>query len=173
MVLAAILAALAVNTAAAQNLPEDSSTLPFTLTTTSSYLATTGGQLMVNFNSVQLDTISPQAYEFGVAAQAAPGFTITRLHWEFGDGIFLDVPYCCQSQVSEVRYHSYQQPGNYNVMVVAYDSGGNSGYAIITVSWPTPVPEFPTAVAPLISMLMVISTASLMKRKTRSSNRRT
>jgi PKD repeat protein len=154
LVLAATLAVFSLNTAAAVNSPQDSFTLSFTLTTTSSYFVTTSGQLTVNFNSVQLDTSSPQAYAFGIVANAAVGFTITRLHWDFGDGIFLDVPYCCQSQVSEVRYHAYQQPGSYQVTVTAYDSGGNSGSAVTTISWATPVPEYPTVAIPLLGALL-------------------
>jgi PKD repeat protein len=154
MVLAAVLAVVSLNAAAAVNAPEDSSTISFTLTTTSSYFVGTGGLLTVTFNSVQLDTSSPQAYAFGIVATAAPGFTITGLHWDFGDGSFLDAPYCCQSQVSEVRYHAYQQPGLYQVQVTAYDSGGNSGDAVTTISWPTPVPEYPNLATPLLGALM-------------------
>jgi len=120
----------------------------------------------VNFNSVQLDTSSPQAYAFGILATAAPGFTITRLHWDFGDGIFLDVPYCCQGQVSEVRYHAYQQPGSYSVMVIAYDSGGNSGEATVSISWPTPVPEFPSITTSILAAIfMLVTTAALARRQ--------
>jgi hypothetical protein len=165
MALAVILATLSLNAAAALNSPEGSSTISFTLTTTSSYLVTTGGQLTVTFNSVQFDTNSPQAYAFGVTATAAPGFTITRLHWEFGDGVFLDVPYCCQSQVSEVRYHAYEQPGSYTVMVIAYDSGGNLGDAITSISWPTPVPEFPSVAMPLLATVFMLVTAGALTRR--------
>jgi len=166
MILAAVLAVGGLNSAAAVNSPQDSSTLSFTLTTTSSYFVGTGGQLTVSFNSVQLDTSSPQAYAFGIIATAAPGFTLTRLHWDFGDGTFLDVPYCCQSQVSEVRYHAYQQPGSYQVTVTAYDSGGNSGYAVTTVSWPTPVPEYPIVAIPLLTALLAgLLTLGYAKRK--------
>lgn len=138
MVLAAVLGLLSLSAASAMNSPQEA----------------TGGPLTVNFNSVQLDTSSPQAYAFGVVATAAPGFTITGLHWEFGDGTFLDVPYCCPTQVTEVQYHAYQQPGAYTVLVVAYDSGGNSGSAIVTVSWLTPVPEYPTVAIPLLGALL-------------------
>ena len=154
MVLAAILGSLSLGAAAAMNSPQESATLSFTATTTSSYLVTTGGPLTVNFNSVQLDTSSPQAYAFGVVATASPGFTITKLHWDFGDGSFLDVPYCCPIQVTEVQYHAYPHPGSYAVLVVAYDSAGNSGSAIVTVSWPTPVPEYPTLAIPLLGALL-------------------
>jgi len=152
--LAAVLGLLSLSAAAAVNSPQESATLSFTATTTSSYLVTTGGPLMVNFNSVQLDTSSPQAYAFGVVATASPGFTITKLHWDFGDGSFLDVPYCCPTQVTEVQYHAYPHPGSYTVLVVAYDSGGNSGNAIVAVSWPTPVPEYPTLAIPLLGALL-------------------
>jgi len=152
--LAAILGSLSLGAAAAMNSPQESATLSFTATTTSSYLVTTGGPLTVNFNSVQLDTSSPQAYAFGVVATASPGFTITKLHWDFGDGSFLDVPYCCPTQVTEVQYHAYPHPGSYTVLVVAYDSGGNSGNAVVTVSWPTPVPEYQTLAIPLLGAII-------------------
>ena len=141
-------------TARAVTSPQESLTLSFTMTTTSSYLATTGGSLSVSFNSVQLDTNSPQAYAFGVTATAVPGFAITGLNWYFGDGTSMVVPYCCQSQVSEVQYHAYQQPGSYTVLVVACDNGGNCGNAVITVNWPAPVPEYPNMAMPLLGALL-------------------
>lgn len=161
IVLAAVLGMLSLGAASAVNSPQDSSTISFTMTTTSSYLVTTGGPPSVNFNSIQLDTGSPQAYAFGVVAKASPGFAITELDWQFGDGSpVLRFPYCCQSQVSEVRYHSYQAPfqPSYNVVVVAYDSGGNVGYATATVNWPTPVPEYPTLAIPLLGALLAVLT---------------
>lgn len=169
VLLVAALATLSLSAAAAPNSPQDSTTLSFTFTTTSTVPAGTGGQVLVSFNSVQLDTGSPQAYAFGVVATAVPGYTITRLHWEFGDGIFLDVPYCCQNQVSEVRYHAYQQPGTYSVYVFAYDTGGNSGGAAVTVSWPSPVPEFPTVAAPLLVSVLIILTGATFVRKNQRS----
>ena len=169
MILAAVLAVFSLNSAAAVNSPEQYSTLSFTLTTTSSYIVGTGGVLAVNFDSVQLDTSSPQAYAFGVVATAVPGFEIVRLHWDFGDGIFLDVPYCCQSQVSEVRYHAYQQPGSYTVTVTAYDSGGDVGIAAANISWPTPVPEFQSIAMPLLaSIFMVVSAGAIIRTSRRS-----
>jgi hypothetical protein len=61
--------------------------------------------------------------------------------------------------VSEVQYHIYAQAGTYNVFVVAYDNGGNFGQALITVNWPTPVPEFPDLALPLLASLLAILTA--------------
>jgi len=127
--------------------------------------------LTVNFNSVQLDSTSPQAYAFGIVATAASGFTITRLYWNFGDGISLDVPYCCESQVSEVRYHTYQQPGSYAVTVIAYDSGGNSGEATVSISWVTPVPEFPSIVLPLLAAIFIVLTTGALARRGKRQNR--
>ena len=161
--LVAVLAAVSLSAAAAMNAPQESSTLPFTLTTTSSYFVSAGGPVTVNFNSVQLDTSAPQAYAFGVTTTASQGATIAKLHWDFGDGIFLDVPYCCQSRVSEVRYHSYQQPGTYTVTVTVYDTSGSSGEASVTVSWPTPIPEFPTTIGPVItSIIMGLTTVGFL-----------
>ncbi len=120
----------------------------------------------MNFNSVQLTTPPPQAYSFGVVAKTFPGLWITRLHWEFGDGAFLDVPYCCQSQVSEVQYHAYSRPGSYTVVVVAFDNAGNFGDAFVTVNWITPVPEYPSYSIPfLISLFAVLTAAAYTKSK--------
>lgn len=122
--------------------------------------------MQVNFNSVQVDNTPPQAYSFGVNAKTSPGLWITRLHWEFGDAAFLDVPYCCQSQVSEVQYHAYAQPGSYTVVVVAFDNTGSFGDAFVTVNWVTPVPEYPSYGIPLfVSLLAVLATAAYLKGK--------
>lgn len=157
--LAAVLGMLSVSSASATGSPQQVATVSFTMTTTSSYFVTTGGPPTVTFNSIQLDTSSPQVYAFGVTATASPGSTIIELDWQFGDGSpMLRVPYCCQSQVSEVQYHSYQPPFQqlYTVTVVAYDnSGGNPGYAMATVSWPAPVPEYSTLAIPLLGALLV------------------
>jgi hypothetical protein len=162
MVLAAILGMLSLSAASAANSPQQLATISFTMTTTSSYFVTTVGPPTVSFNSIQLDTSSPQAYAFGVVATASPGFTITELDWQFGDGSpMLRVPYCCQSVVSEVQYHTYQPPfqQSYTVTVIAYDnSGGNAGYATATVNWPTPVPEYPTLAIPLLGALLAVLT---------------
>ena len=107
------------------------------------------------FDSIQLTSSPPQAYSFNVNAKAAPGNYITRLVWQFGDGAGADVPYCCQSQVSEVQYHAYSQPGTYTVAVVVFDNGGNVGNAVVTVNWVTPVPEYTTYAIPLITSLLV------------------
>jgi len=153
MIFAMVLGAFGLSRAAAMTLPQDTSG------------SAVGGALTVSFNSVQLDMSSPQSYAFGITVTAAQGFTITRLHWDFGDGIFLDVPYCCQSQVSEVRYHAYVQPGSYLVRVIAYDSGGNSGQATVSIGWPTPVPEFPSILMPVITAMFLVLSTTALKRK--------
>ena len=166
MLLAALLGALSINSAAALGSPQDTASIPFTVTTTTNYPLSGGGNLKVNFDAVQLDMNPPQAYAFGVFATASAGYSITSLHWDFGDGSTLDVPYCCQSQVSEVQYHAYAQSGSYNVIVIAYDNGGNSGQALATVNWPTPVPEFPNLSLPLLaSLLTILMTLEFAKRK--------
>ncbi len=157
---------LSLSTPASANNPQETSTISFTVTTTSNYQVVTGGPLQVNFNSVQLTTPPPQAYSFGVVAKTFPGFWITRLHWEFGDGAFLDVPYCCQRQISEVQYHAYAQPGSYTVVVVAFDNAGSFGNAFVTVNWVTPVPEYPSFSLPLlVSLLAVLAAAAYAKGK--------
>lgn len=74
----------------------------------------------------QLTTAYPPAYVFNVAAKTASGLWITSLHWDFGDGATLDVPFSGQSQVSDIRAHQYAAQANYCVSVTAYDSAGNT-----------------------------------------------
>jgi len=93
--------------------------------------------VQVYFDSMSLTETSPQAYSFGVKAKTSPGLSIVKLSWQFGDGSSKDSPYCCQSQVSEVQYHSYSQQGPYAVSVSAVDSKGNSGSAQTMVNWST------------------------------------
>jgi len=83
----------------------------------------------------QLTITYPIFYEFPVAARTSTGRWITDLHWDFGDGSTLDVPFSTESYVSDVRYHAYSQPGQYTVSVTAYDNMGNSGSAQVTVNW--------------------------------------
>lgn len=151
-------------TAVAASAPQASTSVSFIVTTTSNYQATMGGALQVSFDSIQLTTPEPQAYSFGVVAKTSPGLWITHLLWQFGDGSILDVPYCCQSQISEVRYHAYAEKGSYTVVVVAYDNAGNSGNAVVTVNWTVPAPEYPAAGLPMIaSLLTVLVAAALLK----------
>jgi PKD repeat protein len=151
-------------------MPQDSTTLSFTVTTTSNYQATTGGPLAVGFDSIQLTQAPPQAYSFGLFAKTYPTFWITNIHWVFGDGSFKDVPYCCQSQVSEVQYHAYSTPGQYTVFVVAYDNAGNFGTTQVTVNWATPIPEYPSYGLPLMASILVLFVALASLRKLKSTS---
>ena len=82
----------------------------------------------------------------------------------------MDVPYCCQSQVSEVQYHAYAQPGTYTVIVVAFDNAGNFGNAVVTVNWVTPVPEYTAYGFPLIaSLLIALFGVALVRKRLRDS----
>lgn len=125
--------------------------------------------MQVMFDSIQLTNSPPQAYSFGVVAKTSSDLSITRIVWQFGDGAVMDVPYCCQSQVSEVQYHIYSQPGTYTVTVVAFDNAGNFGNAVVTV---TTVPEYTTYSFPLIASLLVtlFGVASIRKRLRNSRN---
>jgi len=152
--LAAVLGFMSLAAHATTDTASGTTSISFTLTTTTNYPVTTSGALQVMFDSVQLTNPPPLAYSFGVNAKTTPGFWITRLVWQFGDGAVLDVPYCCQSQVSEVQYHAYSQPGSYTVVVVAFDNAGNFGNAVVTVNWVTPIPEYPTYAMPLIASLL-------------------
>ena len=139
---------------ASANMAQDNVSL--TITTTTSLSATSAGTVHVTFNSVDLTQYSPQTYAFAVTASASSGLTITKLTWQFGDGVTKDVPYSAQGQVSDVEYHAYLTPGSYTVSVIAYDSMGNSGYAQVTVNWVTPVPEYSSyGFALLLPLLLV------------------
>ena len=115
-----------------------------TLTKTRTLSAGNVGPIQVAFNFVSLDQTSPQSYSFGIMARTTSGVSITQLSWQFGDGSSIDVPYCCQSWVSEVRFHAYTQPGMYTVSVTVYDNLGNTGVAQVNVNWVPPVPSGPT-----------------------------
>jgi hypothetical protein len=155
ILLAAVVGSISAGAYASNSVLQAATSVSFTVTTTSNYQVTTAGNLQVMFNSIQLTGSPPQAYSFGVAAKTVPSLSITRILWQFGDGAGMDLPYCCQSQVSEVQYHAYAQPGTYTVVVVVFDNGGNFGNAIVTVNWTTPVPEFPAYGLPLLASLLV------------------
>ena len=103
---------------------------------TTSLPATSSGSVQVSFDSVSLFQFYPQSCSFNVVAKTmSPGLSITQLSWQFGDGQLLNVPYCCQRQVSEVQYHAYAQPGTYTVSVTVLDNLGNVGYTQVIVNW--------------------------------------
>jgi len=83
----------------------------------------------------ELTILYPTFYEFNIAAKTSTGMWITDLHWDFGDGSTLDIPFSAESFVSDVRYHTYSQPGTYKVSVTAYDNMGNSGSSQVAVNW--------------------------------------
>jgi hypothetical protein len=157
LIFAALFGVQSVWSSVAASVPEaSSSSVSFIVTTTSNYPATmAGNSLQVTFDSIQLTTPLPQAYSFGIVAKTAPGQWITQLVWLFGDGAALSVPYCCQSQISEVRYHAYAQQGSYTVQVVAFDNIGNTANAVVTVNWTVHAPEYPAATLPMIASLFL------------------
>lgn len=125
--------------ASALGLTTNGISLTYTSTTSLSTAGAGPVSIQVSINSVNLAQSPPQAYAFGVSAQTSSGLTITKLIWQFGDGSSTDVIYCCQTQVSEVQYHAYSQPGMYTVKVFAVDNIGNMGYAQVLVNWSTPI----------------------------------
>jgi PKD repeat protein len=122
-------------------------------------MSTSSGSVRVYFDPIDLTWSSPQACSFNVHAKTSLGLSITELKWDFGDGSKKRVPYCCQTEVSEVQYHAYNysvNPKMYTVTVVAYDNAKQSGYVQAVVNWSTPVPEYSNyGVALLLSMLLV------------------
>lgn len=155
ILLAAALGSMSLGAYASSSPLQATTSVSFTVTTTTNYPVTVVGNLQVMFDSIEISGSSPQAYSFGVVAKTSPGLWITRLVWQFGDGAVMDVPYCCRDQISEVQYHAYSQPGTYQVSVVAFDNVGNFGNAFVNVNWVTPVPEYTAYGFPLIVSLLV------------------
>jgi hypothetical protein len=153
--LAAVLASMSLGAYGWTGTQQATTSVSFTVTTTTNYPVTTGGSVQVMFDSIQITGSPPQAYSFGVIATTSPDLWITRVVWQFGDGAWMDVPYCCRNQVSEVQYHAYSEPGAYTVVVSAYDSAGNFGIAVVTVNWVTSLPEYTTYGVPLVASLLV------------------
>jgi PKD repeat protein len=168
IVLAAMLGSMSLAVHASNAPSQATTSISFTLTTTTNYNVTTTGVLQVMFDSIQLTNPPPQAYSFGAVAKTSPGSWITTLVWQFGDGNVKDVVYCCQSQVSEVQYHAYSQPGSYTVTLFAFDNQGNSGSATVTVNWVTPVPEYTSYILPLsLSIVFVLFGVTSIRKKFR------
>ncbi len=117
-------------------------------------------QLVVWFDSSpQVKSSSPCGYLFGAMAQTASGLLVTSLHWDFGDGSTLDVPFSAQSRISDNEFHSYSNNGTYIITVTAQDNAGNSGTATVTLPNAISVscvPEFPS-VTLLLLLTMVIA----------------
>jgi hypothetical protein len=93
----------------------------------SSLSAPTGHGLQVWFDTPYFLEAGPCEYQLVVHAQTASGLWITSLHWNFGDGSTLDVPFNGVSQVRDSRVHGYTTQGTYVVGVTATDSAGNTG----------------------------------------------
>jgi hypothetical protein len=167
ILVAAVLGSMSLGAYASSGVLQATTSVSFTMTTTTNYPVATGGNLQVMFDSIQITSSSPQAYSFGVVAKTSPGLWITRLVWQFGDGAMMDVPYCCRDQVSEVQYHAYSQPGTYTVVVSAFDNVGNFGVAVVNVNWVMSMPEYSTLIFPLAASLIVtlVGVASVKKRK--------
>ena len=81
----------------------------------------------------QQTTLYPPAYVFNVVATTSTGLWIKSLHWDFGDGSTLDLPFCCQSQVNDLEAHIYKDQANYIITVTACDSAGNCNDVCVTL----------------------------------------
>jgi len=91
----------------------------------------------------QLTTLYPPAYLFNVAAKTSSGLWIKSLHWDFGDGSTLDLPFCCQSQINDLRAHVYKDQSNYIITVTACDNGGNCNDVCVSLK-----PDFTLSASP-------------------------
>ncbi|MGO9644694.1 MAG: PKD domain-containing protein [Candidatus Bathyarchaeia archaeon] len=91
----------------------------------------------------QLTTLYPPAYMFNVAAKTSSGLWIESLHWDFGDGSTKDVPFCCQSQISDIQNHIYKDQANYIITVTACDNAGNCNDVCVSLK-----PDFTLSASP-------------------------
>ena len=91
----------------------------------------------------QLTTLYPPAYLFNVAAKTSSGLWIKSLHWDFGDGSTLDLPFCCQSQINDLRAHIYKDQANYIITVTACDNAGNCNDVCVSLK-----PDFTLSASP-------------------------
>ena len=90
-----------------------------------------------------LTTLYPPAYMFNVAAKTSSGLWIVSLHWDFGDGSTLDLPFCCQSQISDIQNHIYKDQANYIITVTACDNEGNCNDVCVSLK-----PDFTLSASP-------------------------
>jgi PKD repeat protein len=110
----------------------------------------------------------PCEYQLIVHAKTSNGLWITNLHWDFGDGSTLDVPFTWQSVVTDSRTHGYANAGTYTVSVTAYDSAGNSyiGYWGLYDAFPTSCIREPgTTAGPTSVILNVVFQNNLIRLK--------
>ena len=91
----------------------------------------------------QLTTLYPPAYMFNVAAKVSSGLWIVSLHWDFGDGSAKDVPFCCQSQISDIQNHIYKDQANYIITVTACDNAGDCNDVCVSLK-----PDFTLSAIP-------------------------
>lgn len=68
---------------------------------------------------------APLAVSFSSTGTFDPDGTITAYDWQFGDGA---------SSTAANPTHSYSQPGTYQATLVAWDNGGLSGTASVTIT---------------------------------------
>jgi hypothetical protein len=120
-----------------------SSSITFGLSTSShtenSFSVPTSQRLQVWFDTPYFLEAGPCKYQLVVHAKTASGLWITGLHWDFGDGSTLNVPFARENQVGDSRIHGYATAGTYIVAVTASDSAGNSatGYWGLFDAFPT------------------------------------
>ena len=113
--------------------------------------------LQVWFDTPYFLGAGPCDYQLVVHAKTSSGFEITNIHWDFGDGSTLDVPFIGESLVRDSQIHGYATAGTYIVAVTASDSGGNigTGYWGLYDAFPTSCARAllqPTSSNPTISV---------------------
>jgi parallel beta-helix repeat protein len=91
------------------------------------------------------------------ASRSSDSVDIVSYEWSFGDGT---------TGTGERTSHIYTSPGTYTVTLTLKDAFNNSGTDTVTVTVEGPIPEFPTPI-PLILTLVIFSALILMLTKRR------
>ena len=82
--------------------------------------------------TVEADPGDPRTFHFTGTATDPDGGTIVFYSWDFGDG---------QNSLMQNPSHTYECPGDYTVVLTAFDNDGLSGEASVNVNVPYPPGE--------------------------------
>jgi hypothetical protein len=82
--------------------------------------------------TVEADLVDPRTFHFTGTATDPDGGTIVFYSWDFGDG---------SNSLMQNPSHTYECPGDYTVVLTAFDNDGISGEASVNVNVPYPPGE--------------------------------
>lgn len=124
-----------------------------------------GQRVQVWFETPYFLGSGPCQYQLVVHAKTSSGFWITSLHWNFGDGSTMSVPFAAGNQVTDSRVHGYATARTYVVSVTAFDSAGNigTGYWGLSDAFPSSCVRSPGGITNLPQPMVSNSPIELRK----------